>query len=56
MVDKDEPEHLRFVMINEDKPQKEEDVDFLSDNEIQFRIILTEMNIERKRYLILNRY
>eukprot|EP00347_Sterkiella_histriomuscorum_P004413 403360556 len=54
--DEDEPEYLRFNLVDEDKPQKEEDVDYISDHEIRFKVILTEMNNHRKRYLVIDRY
>jgi hypothetical protein len=42
-------------MIEKGKDDKEEDVDYISEDEIQFKVILTEINIERKRFLLLNR-
>lgn len=48
-------ESLRFEMIGDDMKQKEEDVEYLNENEIQFKVILTEINTERKRFLIFNR-
>ena len=42
-------------MIDEDKNRREEDVEYISENEIQFKVILTEMNSERMRFLVFNR-
>jgi len=42
-------------MIDEEKNKREEDVEYISENEIQFKVILTEMNSDRMRYLVFNR-
>ena len=34
---------------------REEDVEWYTENDVLFKIILTELNVERKRFLILNR-
>jgi len=42
-------------MIDEERNKREEDVEYISENEIQFKVILTEMNSDRMRYLVFNR-
>ena len=42
-------------MIGEDSEKKQEDkVEWKSDYEIEFKIIIKELNVERKRFLVLN--
>jgi len=45
----------RFELVNEEKPQKEEDVLYVNDVEIEFKVIWTEMNRDYRNWLVLNR-
>ncbi|CDW91774.1 endonuclease exonuclease phosphatase family protein [Stylonychia lemnae] len=48
----DKNDEFKFLMIEEDK-KREEDVEYISENEIQFKVILTEMNTDRQRQIML---
>ena len=44
----------KFQIVKELPSYPEEDVDWLNDNEVEFKVIAKELNVERRRYLKLN--
>ncbi len=55
----EEPENkdlFLFQIIDNSQSVKEEDMEYFSDDEVLFKVILIEVNnTERKRYVILNK-